>query len=278
MRRYLEQIPSRVDVFISTTDREKKDKIEKTFANWDLGAVDVRIVANRGRDLAPILVRFKDVIRSYDLMLHMHSKRSSHSPNSSLWRRYLFETLFGDVPTIESVLDAFRQNQSLGMVAASHFGPVRNAISWGRNFNKARELAGRIGFELEEHGPLDFPSGSMFWARTAALRPLVDLDLTEDDFEIEQGQLDGTLAHVIEHLFYHCCEWAGFTWTRISRPEFLLNPSSALDVPDPTYVDRFFHRYDLKLLREIATKSPGGQSSPRSPGLQSSPAIRSRTD
>ena len=278
MRRYLERIPSRVDVFISTTDSKKKVKIEKTFANWDLGAVDVQIVANRGRDLAPILVRFKDVIRSYDLMLHMHSKRSSHSPDSFLWRRYLFETLFGDVPTIESLLDAFRQNQTLGMVGASHFAQIRNFISWGLNFKKARELGDRIGFELKERGPLDFPSGSMFWARTAALRPLIDLDLTEDDFEIEQGQLDGTLAHVIEHLFYYCCEWAGFTWARISRPEFLLNPASALDVPDPTYVDRFFYRYDLKLLREIATKAPGAQASPRSPGLQSSPAIRSRTD
>ena len=128
MRRYLERIPSRVDVFISTADSEKKVKIEKTFANWAMGAVNVRIVANRGRDLAPILVRFKDVIKSYDLTLHMHSKRSSHSPNSFLWRRYLFETLFGDVPTIESVLDAFRQNQTLGMVGASHFGAIRNFV------------------------------------------------------------------------------------------------------------------------------------------------------
>src|SRR5690349_8497146 len=131
MRRYLERIPSRVDVFISTTDCEKKVKIEKTFANWSLGAVDVRIVANRGRDLAPILVGFKDIIKSYDLMLHVHSKRSSHSPDSFLWRRYLFETLLGDVPTIESVLDAFRQNRTLGMVGASHFGAIRNFVSWG---------------------------------------------------------------------------------------------------------------------------------------------------
>ena len=256
----------------------RRSKLKRRLRIGISGAVDVRIVANRGRDLAPILVRFKDVIRSYDLMLHMHSKRSSHSPNSFLWRRYLFETLFGDVPTIESVLDAFRQNQTLGMVGASHFAAIRNFVSWGLNFKRARELADRIGFELKERGPLDFPSGSMFWARTAALRPLVDLDLTEDDFEIEQGQLDGTLAHVIEHLFYYCCEWAGFTWARISRPEFLLNPASALDVPDPTYVDRFFHRYDLKLLRESATKPPGAQSSPQWRDLRSSPAIRSRTD
>jgi lipopolysaccharide biosynthesis protein len=143
------------------------------------------------------------------------------------------------------------------MIGAAHFAPIRNGVSWGLNFGKACELARRIGFELEEGDPPDFPSGSMFWARTAALRPLVGLDLTEDDFELEQGQKDGTLAHAIERLFYYCCEWAGLTWARISRPEFLLNPSSALDVTDPTYVERFFYRYNLKLLREIAIKPPG---------------------
>ena len=252
IRRYLECIPSPVDVFVSTTDARKRAEIEKTFANWRLGAVEVRIVANRGRDLAPTLVEFRDVVTSYELVLHIHSKQSSHWSKLFLWRDYLFETLLGDTATIESILDAFRKNHDLGMVAAANFGPVRNLISWGPNFEKARELGRRIGFEIEESDRLDFPSGSMFWARTSALRPLLDLNLTEDDFELEQGQTDGTLAHAIERLFFYCTEFAGFTWARIARREFLLDPSSAVDVSEPTYVDRFFHRYNLKLLKEFA--------------------------
>ena len=84
---------------------------------------------------------------------------------------------------------------------------------------------------------------------------MVDLNLTTDDFELEDGQSDGTLAHSIERLFFYCCEWAGFVWTRIVRPEFLLSSLSAVDVADPTYVERFFHRYKLNLITDVTTKT-----------------------
>jgi hypothetical protein len=249
LRQYLEHIPAPVDIFISTTDSRKKVEIEIAFSNWESGIVDVRIVPNRGRDLGPTFVIFSDVIKAYELVLHIHTKRSLHSDNLFFWRHYLLDTLLGDTLTIASIFDAFQQNKNLGMVAAAHFAPIRDWISWGSNYQKARQLAQRMGFDLEETGRLDFPAGSMFWARNAALRPLLELNLTEDDFEFEQGQKDGTLAHAIERLLFYCCEAAGFNWARIARPEFLLYSSAAVEVSEPTDVERFFYRQNLRLLK-----------------------------
>jgi hypothetical protein len=41
---------------------------------------------------------------------------------------------------------------------------------------------------------------------------LLDLDLKVSDFPDEQGQIDGTLAHAIERLFFNVCEVPGFRW------------------------------------------------------------------
>lgn len=64
----------------------------------------------------------------------------------------------------------------------------------------AATLLGRLSpHDVPQHCS-DFPAGSFFWARVNCLMPLFALGLTEDDFEEESGQLDGTLAHAIERV------------------------------------------------------------------------------
>lgn len=68
---------------------------------------------------------------------------------------------------------------------------------------------------LDKQHLLEFPSGSMFWGRSAALRPLLDLQLQFADFPEEAGQIDGTLAHAIERTILYFTELAGFRWAKI---------------------------------------------------------------
>ena len=180
----------------------------------------MRIAPNRGRDIAPKLICFRDVYDRYELVLHLHSKRSPHDSNLRLWRYFVLETLIGRSGDVaSSVIAAFAAEPDIGIIAAQHFFPVQHDISWGPNLDDARALALRMGFDIDPSTPLDFPSGSMFWARSAALKPLLDLDLTAQDFPPEMGQRDGTLAHAIERLYLLTCEKAGFRWLKIGRPE-----------------------------------------------------------
>ena len=51
----------------------------------------------------------------------------------------------------------------------------------------------------------------MFWARTEALRNIVDAAFVYDKFDGEAGQLDGTLAHAFERLFFYIAKDNGFS-------------------------------------------------------------------
>ena len=47
---------------------------------------------------------------------------------------------------------------------------------------------------------IDFPVGTMFWARPEALAPLLRLGLNLDDYPDEPLPVDGTILHALERL------------------------------------------------------------------------------
>ena len=219
-RGYLAAIDEGVDVFVSTCSERQAGFVRSAFQGWDKGAVDVRVVPNRGRDIAPKLVAFKDVYARYAYVLHLHGKRSVHASVLAPWRQFMLESLIGDGRSARSVIALMDALPRLGMVAVQHFEPMRHWLNWGANFDRSQALASRMGFSLDIDAPLDFPAGSMFWARSAAFRPLLDLGLQFDDFEPEAGQKDATLAHAVERLFFFSCERSGHDWLKVARPPF----------------------------------------------------------
>lgn len=246
-RAYLVHIPFPADLFISTDTTSKQQAIEARFSDWCRGRVEVRVVANRGRDVAPKLVGFVSVHDRYDYVLHLHTKRSSHASGLAGWRGYLLETLVGSPDVVYGVFEAFAQAPRLGMLAPQHIDELRPWIRWGANLEAAEMLAARMGFPLPRRAPLDFPSGSMFWARTAALRPLLDLDLSFAEFPEERGQTDGTLAHAIERLYFLVCEQAGFDWMKITARGELHDQRGVTAVGGSDPLKRFLSRRCIRL-------------------------------
>lgn len=176
---------------------------------------EVRVFPNVGRDIAPFLVGFRDVLLEYDYVLHVHSKKSPYGSSHQGWREYLLQNLVGSIEVIESILYLLK-NTDTGLVFSDHFPGIRNLLNWGHDFGLAQSLLARVNISIDAGLALDFPSGSFFWARTDALRPLLDLDLSWQDFPCETGQSDGTIAHAIERSIVYVCEAQKYRWTKVS--------------------------------------------------------------
>lgn len=253
-RAALARIPGGVDVVLSTDTEDKRAEIAHAFTGWDKGEVDVRIVANRGRDIGPKLTAYGDVHDRYDLVLYLHSKRKTgRKPDGSVlydgseWRRYLLHTLAGSPAIIGSIVEAFQRDPRLGIVMPQHWEPMRDRINWGGNFFIARDLARRMGIGLTPAHAIDFPSGSMFWARPVALRPILDLGLRVEDFPDEAGQDDDTPAHAVERLFLFACEAAGYRWVKVCDPAELTYPNAVIPIDTPAALDAYRRRHGFRL-------------------------------
>jgi lipopolysaccharide biosynthesis protein len=219
-------------VFVSADDEAKRPAIEAALARWP-GRREIRVTPNRGRNIAPQLVGFRDVYPAYDLVLLLHTKASAHTDELAGWRSWILASLLPSKTGVRHLLEAFERLPQLGMAAPAIYPQSRRHMVWSPNFAACRELADRLGVALAPDSPLDFPAGAMFWARPAALAPLLGLALRFEDFEDEAGQQDATLAHAVERLFFYACELAGRRWIRVGGggeiwPDRWFRPDSPL--------------------------------------------------
>jgi hypothetical protein len=207
---YLKNLPNGYFLYISTDTHAKKEEILRTLATHQLSTFEVRLCENRGRDIAPKLITFKDVYEKHEYFLHLHTKKSAHSPEyGEKWRRYLYSSLLGSGDIIRSIFQVMEQ-PGVGIVYPSYMDKFRIRSRWGANFDTAKALLGRLHIDVNKNVPFEFPAGSMFWGRSAALEPLLALRLTFEDFAEEAGQVDGTLPHAIERSICLVAQKAGF--------------------------------------------------------------------
>jgi lipopolysaccharide biosynthesis protein len=215
---YIENIPAHTDLYISTDSDEKKIRIERQLKNYNKGTVVIRVFSNRGRDIAPCFIGFRDIFDQYQYCLHIHTKKSAYNPRLGQWRGYLLDSLIGSVEIATSNLYLLAQDD-IGVIFPQHFADIRDNIEWGNNFQNTKWLLGLAGIEINQTTLLEFPSSSMLFAKTAALKKLYSLPVLWDDFEKERGQIDGTLAHAYERSFLYFCESSGYKWIKVNQSE-----------------------------------------------------------
>ncbi|MBZ9937684.1 glycosyltransferase [Mesorhizobium sp. BR1-1-16] len=213
----LSQSATHCELLITTTSDERQVEIERSLSALGVAGTVVT-VPNKGRDIGPFLTAFpRERIFSYDLIGHFHGKRSLHGGGSlgDVWRTFLWEHLVGGkFPMVDEIAAAFRADPELGLVFAE------DPYLWDWNDNRAiaEGLAARMGITLSNH--FDFPLGTMFWARPAALAPLFDLDLTWEDYPSEPLPIDGTLLHSLERMLPFAARKAGYDYATTYIREF----------------------------------------------------------
>ncbi|MEL4891293.1 glycoside hydrolase family 99-like domain-containing protein [Xanthomonas protegens] len=197
-----------------TTSPEQADAVRAHLRACALPS-EMMVLENRGRDILPFLHAAERLLRDgVDVVLKLHTKRSTHLHNGDAWRSELLQRLAG-ADRAARVLQAFAQEPALGLVAPEgHLLPL--ADFWGGNRAAADYLLRRTGHRDTRLEQAPFISGSMFWARLQALRPLLDSGLCPSEFEAEQGQLDATLAHAVERLAAPLAERVGYRVTTVA--------------------------------------------------------------
>lgn len=192
---------------IVTTVPERESDVVARLRSAGIGG-ECRVFPNRGRDVLPFLRVANELADAGDpLIVKLHTKRSLHRADGDIWRRDLLTKLIAP-DSARRILDAFAATRTLGMVAPEgHILPMN--FYWGSNQDSVHYLCRLMGVAEADPGSDVFAAGSMFWIRMASLRPLLDAYLSEAEFEPEQGQVDGTLAHAIERCFSLSARAAG---------------------------------------------------------------------
>lgn len=263
IRDHIENIPVIADLFISTDSGAKKTELESIFGSYTGGSVEIRVTPNKGRDIGPKIVGFADVYLRYECFLHIHSKRSPHGGDGLKdWRKYLLRHLLGSSAIVSSNL-ALLSHSSVGAVFAQHYFPIRGVLNWGYDFDFAKTLLARAGIKITKENFLEFPSGSMFWARSDAITKITELNLSFDDFEEEAGKIDGTLAHAIERSYLFFVEAAGYKWAKVSLPNYYPLSETQLVVESEVDIVRGLNKvYNSVLSRPATIYSPLERSLP----------------
>lgn len=207
----LDRVESEFDLVLTTATAGSGRALASALARHGVQRYSIEIYPNRGRDLGPLLTGIASRVLDYDLLLHVHGKKTPHAEEgiADEWNTILFESLVGGrAPMFDTIANAFADDPKLGLVSASD--PYLN--DWNENKAVAKQIAPRLGLTGSLANQFDFPVGTMFWARTAALKPFLNADFRWTDYPDEPLPIDGTMLHALERLVPFVVDREGYSY------------------------------------------------------------------
>jgi lipopolysaccharide biosynthesis protein len=200
---YLGNIPALFNLYISVPNHLKKFVVEESICTKlpKLQNLQIEDTPNRGRDVAPFIIRFGKDLLKHDIILHIHTKKSAHNPKLNNWAEDIYKSLLGSEKKVETILSLLCSNGKY-IYPTEQNSFVPDPTGWGTNFEIATKIISKFSKDLNinNYRNVRFPQGNMFWCTKEAAKPLLNLPLTWEDFPEEPLAVDGTIAHALERL------------------------------------------------------------------------------
>ena len=223
----LSVLPKGYYLVATTSNEENQAQIRAVMERYGVEG-EVRVVAsNRGRDIGAFLVDCNDVLSSdkWDIVVKIHSKKSVQDDYNAaqLFKTHLYDNLLNSRAHVANILAEFAAHPALGMVLAPlpHMGYPTMGHAWFTNRAPAQAVAKRLGINVPFDKDMPLATyGSMFIARPQALAKLVNAGFKPENFPVEGGYKDGSLAHVLERLMAYAALSEGFYVRPVLAPKW----------------------------------------------------------
>lgn len=234
----IDALPGSYDLIVTTPEEQRAQQIrahlERRAAR---GAVEVRVLSsNNGRDQAAFLIGCRDELLSddYDLVVKVHSKKTPQDSDNvgRHFKLQQFDNLLPSAGYAANLVALFQREPGLGLVfpPVVHIGHPTLGHGWWANKPGFTELARHLGIRVpvDEGTPLA-PYGSMFVARPAALRRLVEESWSYEQFGGVEAYIDGGLAHILERMPVYVAGEAGYHARTVASSDYMAVSYTALD-------------------------------------------------
>ncbi len=238
---YIKNIPFRFDLFVSLSGDHIENK--KALVLDDFPFARIKTLENVGRDVYPFHIFIKEIHdEGYELFCKIHSKRG-HTDYGDLWRKIMLESLLGSKNLITKVVNAFNTESKLGAVGPESLYKSAEALIYGNEKHLKK-----IWSSLFPGGKLPkdwgFFAGTMFWGRTEAFSPLIDVVNKNLSFEPENSIADGQLAHALERIYGAIVTGTNFKTGLVKNELNIMNERSVA-----------ISKNDQKICRKTPTKT-----------------------
>ena len=193
---------TQVAIFITVDSDENKELVANLLDKRNTEQASISVCPNRGRDVYPFLMTFEEMAGNYDVIGHVHTKRSPHVKDGSnlvsRWRNLLLGNLLGS-EHCPNMMDRVTAHFSTHLNTDIVFPDDPHVIGWTKNVNLAREMLPEHVFDTLPKN-FDFPVGTMFWARSHYLSTISEMDVQHRFTPKEPLAIDGTVLHAWERL------------------------------------------------------------------------------